>query len=152
MLDQKCGLDREEQLGQGIECCYLSVLLIVDSAYVLTTSKISIIRLNADVQAVVEVISKMEEEHVFKMSTACAQEKDRCQKVDKDLKNDKGPDGPFLSSRIGFGDTEKEGTERQTTKQRTEIAPDQRDEAILESEVSLIGLQIIHMTTEAIGE
>jgi len=68
------------------------------------------------------------------------------------LKNDKSPDGPFLGLGIGFGDTKKKGTKRQATKERTEIAPDQRDEAILESKISLIRLQIVNVTSEAIVE
>ena len=112
MLDQECRLNGQEEIGQGVECYHSLVLLSIDGSYLLTTGKISIVCLNADVQAVVEVVSKMEEEHVFKMSTTSAQEKDRCQNVDKDLKNDKSPDGPFLGSRICFGDTKKKGTKR----------------------------------------
>jgi hypothetical protein len=53
----------------------------------------------------------VEEKQVFEVSSAGAQKKDRCHNVDNDLKNDKSPDGPFLSSRIGLGDTKKECTE-----------------------------------------
>ena len=77
---------------------YLSVPSIVDrsSSCKLTTSKIGITRLNFDIQTVIEVISKMKQKHVFKVSSTCAQQKDTCQDIDNDLKNDKSPDGPFL--------------------------------------------------------
>jgi hypothetical protein len=68
------------------------------------------------------------------------------------LQYDKSPDGPFLGSRIGFGDTKKEGTETQSATQRAEITPDQRDETILEGEISLVRLQKVNMPTEAVGE
>jgi hypothetical protein len=118
-----------------------SILPMVESSVSgqLTTSKVGIVRLNLDVQAVVEVISKMEEEHVFEMGSAGAQEEDGCQNVDNDLENDKSPDRPFLGSRICFGDTKEKGTKRQSSEHGTEVTPDQRDEAVLESEISLIG-------------
>lgn len=51
-----------------------SVLPMVESSVSgqLTTSEVGIVRLNLDVQAIVEVISKMEEEHVFEVSSAGA--------------------------------------------------------------------------------
>jgi len=72
VLDQECRLNSQEEIGQGVECYYLSVLLTVESSCVLTTSKVSIVCLNADVQAVREVITKTKEKHVFEMGTAGA--------------------------------------------------------------------------------
>jgi hypothetical protein len=77
----------------------------------LTTGEVSIVRLNTDIQAIVVVVAKVEEKQVFEMSSTSAQKEDRCHYIDNDLENDKGPDGPFLGSRIGFGDTKKECTE-----------------------------------------